>query len=141
MWPDPNRAQWGPPLRIPIAISGRLEQSYHTWEAAVSLCSSCYPLLDLNSPLLSLAHRRVAAFFALYVYLICLLKGDNDAQKAQGCITERRRQLVMTQHCQIPTLLLSPAPAGGPNLSAREACPHPGTVLPKHETIFPSVQC
>lgn len=53
--------------------------------------------------------QGVASFCAIYVYFICLLKGDRNAQTAQGRITDQRKQLVMTQHCQTSTLPLSPA--------------------------------
>lgn len=98
------------PLRIPIALFQRLDKVNSTWRAVASLCSSCYPLLDLNSPSWVLAHKGVASFFTIFECFICLLKGELSAQTAQGCVTDQRKQLVMTQHCRIPTLPLSPAP-------------------------------
>lgn len=68
--------------------------------------------------------QKVAPFCTMNTYFICLQKGDVNAQRAHGCITFQRKQLVMTQHCQVPTLSLLPPLLRWSQLEFQRACFH-----------------
>lgn len=90
-------------------------------ESSCEFVQFCRPLLDLNSPPWSLSCTRGCCAMVHIVHGFHLpSERGYSCSNGQGCITYQRKQLVMTQHWQIPALPALLPRAGGPNLGFRE---------------------
>ena len=104
-------------------------------ESSCEFVQFCRPLLDLNSPPWSLSRTRGCCAMVHIVHGFHLpSERGYSCSNGQGCITYQRKQLVMTQHWQIPALPTVSCPAKVvPTWVSENALPEPSIVLTKRD--------